>query len=96
MNTMNMPGFTAEDSLYKTSGHYQTGRHAINSLTQMIGTIHVAATNVGGETIVIVEKWPPDPWTPPSWEGHGTGVPVPTGETEADAVAGRPLRFRST
>ena len=22
MNTMNMPGFTAEDSLYKTSRHY--------------------------------------------------------------------------
>ena len=31
MNTMHMPGFTAEDSLYKTSGHYQAGRHAINS-----------------------------------------------------------------
>lgn len=23
MNTMNMPGFTAEDSLYKTNGRYQ-------------------------------------------------------------------------
>ena len=26
MNTMNMPGFTAEASLYKTSGHYQADR----------------------------------------------------------------------
>jgi hypothetical protein len=24
MNTMNMPGFTAETSLYETSGHYQS------------------------------------------------------------------------
>ena len=29
MNTMNIPGFTAEDSLYKTSGRYQ-----------MAGSIH--------------------------------------------------------
>jgi hypothetical protein len=26
MNTTNMPGFTAETSLYKTSGHYQAHR----------------------------------------------------------------------
>ncbi len=26
MNTTNMPGFTAETSLYKTSGHYQADR----------------------------------------------------------------------
>jgi hypothetical protein len=25
MNTMNMPGFTADASLYKASGHYQSG-----------------------------------------------------------------------
>jgi hypothetical protein len=36
MNAMNMPGFTAETSLYKTSGHYQAGRHAINSPIHMI------------------------------------------------------------
>lgn len=85
MNTMNMPGFTAEDSLYKTSGHYQTGRHAVNLPTQMIGTIHVAATKLDvidvppGEDIYIFAKWPPDAWTPPSWGGHGTGAPVQTG-----------------
>ncbi len=27
---MNIPGFTAEDSLYTTSGHYETGRHTIS------------------------------------------------------------------
>jgi hypothetical protein len=31
MNTMKMPGFTAETSLYKTSGRYRGGRHAIHS-----------------------------------------------------------------
>lgn len=36
MNAMNMPGFTAETSVYKTSGHYQAGRHAINSPIHMI------------------------------------------------------------
>jgi hypothetical protein len=30
MNTMSVPGFTAETSLYKSSGHYQTGRQMIN------------------------------------------------------------------
>jgi hypothetical protein len=29
MNAGNMPGFTAEKSLYKASGHYQAGRYAI-------------------------------------------------------------------
>ena len=36
MNTLNTPGFTADASLYKTSGHYLTGRHSINLAAQMI------------------------------------------------------------
>src|SRR5688572_19913408 len=36
MSTMSMPGFTAEDSLYKTSGRYQTGRQAINVSADVI------------------------------------------------------------
>jgi hypothetical protein len=39
MNTMNIPGFTAEASLYSTSRQYRTGRHAINVPTQTISTI---------------------------------------------------------
>jgi hypothetical protein len=39
---MNMPRFTAQASLYKTSGHYQTDRHAINSSTRMISAIYSA------------------------------------------------------
>jgi hypothetical protein len=36
MNTTNIPGFTAEDSLYGTRGHYRTRRHAINTSTHAI------------------------------------------------------------
>ena len=36
MDTMKMPGFTAETSLYTTSGHYRAGRHAIDSPAQLI------------------------------------------------------------
>ena len=75
---MNMPRFTAEASLYKTSGHYRTGRQAINSPTKMIGPIHLAVIDVPGETVVIVEKWPPDPWEPPWIGGTGPGTPVPS------------------
>ena len=39
MNAMNMPGFTAETSLYKSSGHYQAGRHALHSPNQIIPAI---------------------------------------------------------
>jgi hypothetical protein len=79
MNTMNMPGFTAEDSLYKTGGHYQTSRHAIDSSTQIISRIYPAAAKMEEEVIVITEQWPPDPWTPwppPSGGGQG-GTPIP-------------------
>jgi hypothetical protein len=40
---MNLPGFTAETSLCKTSGHYRTGRHAINLRSRMIGVVELAA-----------------------------------------------------
>lgn len=30
---MNIPGFTADDSLSKSSGHYQTGRHLVNTIS---------------------------------------------------------------
>jgi hypothetical protein len=39
MSDIKMPGFIAEASLYKTSGHY---RHAINSSTQMSGAVYLA------------------------------------------------------
>lgn len=53
MNTMNIPGFTAEDSLYKTSGHYRTGRPAFTSLTQAIRAFHPAAE------VIVVYGCPP-------------------------------------
>lgn len=42
MNAMNMPGFTAETSLYKTSGHYQAGKYAINSPINMLSAVYPA------------------------------------------------------
>jgi len=39
---MNMPGFNADATLYKTSGHYQTSRNMINLPTQMGSAIYAA------------------------------------------------------
>ena len=39
MNAMNMPGFTAESSLYKTSGHYRSGRPAASLSDAVIPAI---------------------------------------------------------
>jgi hypothetical protein len=39
---MNIPSFTAEASLYKTSGYYQTGRRMLNLRRQMNGAIYPA------------------------------------------------------
>jgi hypothetical protein len=32
---MTMPEFTAESSLYKTSGHYRTGRYSFSAQTAL-------------------------------------------------------------
>ena len=88
---MTMPRFTADASLYKTSGHYQTSRQVSNVPTQMIGTIRLSMIDVGGEVIEIHEHWPPDaPWNPPSWGGHeGTGPQGgPVDHEPADARGG--------
>jgi hypothetical protein len=42
MNTMNTPGFSAEASLYKIGGHYQTSRQSVYT----IGTINPAMDDV--------------------------------------------------
>jgi len=43
MNTMNMPGFTAEVSLYKTINHY----HMIEAIHQADGTVYAAQSGTG-------------------------------------------------
>ena len=45
---MNMPGYSAHSSLYKTSGHYRTGRQVINLPKQLINPIYLAMINTGG------------------------------------------------
>lgn len=47
MKTMNMPGFTADDSLYKTSRRYRTGRNMINLSEHVTGPIYPAMINLG-------------------------------------------------
>jgi hypothetical protein len=45
---MSMPAFTAEASLYKTSGHYRTGQRTINSSAQTVSPLYPAV------------RWQPD------------------------------------
>lgn len=77
---MNMPRFTAEASLYRTNGHYRTGRnrHAVHLPARMNGTIHTAVTIIewGEEVIEIEGQAPQAPWNP--WVGGG-GVTGPLG-----------------
>lgn len=100
MNTLKMPGFTAASALYRTSGHYQTSRQAINSPTQMISAIHPAAETIEvfgcppGSTMV---GTPPDDWycfsdplTEPSWGGGGGGTPFEGGGGRGSGGTGRP------
>jgi hypothetical protein len=55
---MNMPRFTAEASLSKTSGHYRTSRHILNPSVQTVGSIWPAAREQVGE-IIHVHGCPP-------------------------------------
>lgn len=84
---MNMPGFTAEGSLYKTNGHYQTSRPAFTSVTKAIRAFHPAAEVIEvhgcppGFTMVGA---PPDDWycfpDPLTEPGSGGGGGTPAGE----------------
>jgi hypothetical protein len=85
---MNMPRFTAEVSLYKTNGHYQTSRQAINGSALMMGAIHLTAMDVPGEDIFVVGE---APWFPPSWGGHtGSGGTPGGGGGGSDGGTGEP------
>ena len=78
MITRTLPGFTANASLYRTSGHYRTGKRAINLRVQQMGTMRPSAIDVPGEVIEIEDD---APWSPPSWGGHtGPGTSGPPGE----------------
>ncbi|HKO99569.1 MAG TPA: hypothetical protein VJU86_21500 [Pyrinomonadaceae bacterium] len=48
MSKTNLPGFTADVSLFKTSGHYQTGTRGINGSSSLSSPIHPAMINTGG------------------------------------------------
>lgn len=84
---MNMPGFTAEASLYRTRGQYRTGVQADRLPTKMLGPIYPARmedevihvhscapgfTDIGGTC------WP-NPLTEPSSGGGTGGSGLPSG-----------------
>jgi hypothetical protein len=95
---MNIPGFTAETSLYKTNGHYQTSRPAFTSVTTAIRAFHPAAEVIEvfgcppGSTMV---GTPPDDWyclpDPLTEPGSGGQSPVGDGsDTERERYGGGP------
>jgi hypothetical protein len=81
---MTIPKFNAEVSLYTTSGHYRTGRQAINFPAHMISTIDLAAVRIETpvEVIEVFGEAPsswglPFGWGSGGWVGSGgTGIGV--------------------
>ena len=70
---MNMPGFSAEVSLFTTRGHYRVDRRAIHSMTVFRSPFKPAAIDldkVGEETIYVEGTPPPWGWGPGGWSGH--------------------------
>jgi len=93
---MNMPGFTAETSLYKTNGHYQTSRPAFTSVTTAIRAFHPAAETIEvfgcppGSTMV---GTPPDDWycLPDPLTEPGSGGQSPGGDgSDTERYGGGP------
>jgi hypothetical protein len=73
-NCRSLPKFTAEASLYTTSGHYQVDRRVINSYRRTINAVHPAKDAISDEVIVIEDEAPGSgsgfPW---GWGGGGHG-----------------------
>jgi hypothetical protein len=63
----NLPAFTAEASLYSTSGHYRASYRAPGLPGHTIGTIRLSEIDVPGEVIEIEDD---APWWPAPWGGH--------------------------
>ena len=86
---MNMPAFTAEASLYKTSGQYRTARQVIKLPARAIYATAAMEEEEWvpppGEVVNIVGvapfPWGPIPWRwgPGGWSGGGGG-PAPVDE----------------
>jgi len=99
---MNIPGFTGDASLYKTSGHYQITKRAINSSAKTISAVYPTWTTevieVFGtapliDTVKENDKWwewgvptIPDPTTPPDPPGGGGPDPQDNDDVPADIV----------
>ena len=88
--TMTPPGFTAEDSLHPTRGHYRTSTRPPGLPAHAVGTIRLSEIDVPGEVIEIEDD---APWSPPSWGGHtGPGTTSPPPETGGGEPGGVPSK----
>jgi hypothetical protein len=56
---MTVPAFTAETSLYKTSGHHRTGQHRITPSAQSVSPVWPAAKAEGEGEVINVHGCPP-------------------------------------
>ena len=72
MNTMNMPGFTADASLYKTSGHYHAMAGTLNALAT--DALALALDNRMNATAVVDCKTFPDNTTCHECNSTGPGT----------------------
>jgi hypothetical protein len=99
---MTMPAFTAEASLYKTSWHYRTGRHTVNTSPRMLSPVWPALREQEGE-IIHVHGCPPGfrdiggscwpiPLTEPPIGGGGGGLPSGGGPSDGGGGSGEPPR----
>jgi hypothetical protein len=86
ITTIDLPGFTADASLYETGGHYRTCVDASGRPAGHMGTIRLSAIDVPGEVIEIEDD---APWSPPSWGGH-TGPASGGGSGETGPGGGGP------
>jgi hypothetical protein len=100
---MNMPRFTAETSLYKTSGHYRTGRPTVDPSAQTVGPIWPAAKEQEGE-IINVHGCPPGCYEVgeqpnitcvciPPGDGEGGGEHLPPGSRPEEPYGDQPSTY---
>lgn len=92
MNTMNIPGFTAEDSLYRTNSQYRTDRQIIYSSLLTVSSINPAVIrgevpiDVPGEEIIPVHS------CAPGWiDIGGSCWPIPLTELSSGGSSGAPV-----